>query len=180
MSTVQPTGNLHVSFTADDAELAKDDDLVKKDDGVEVEVATQPSEEATEVEIEAPRGEEDPLEVLRKQFDDIKAQKEEADRRAFEAARVARENEAKLQQHQVAEIGNHKAILEQAYNAEELKIAELQAQICFCSSKWRLRSCCGRSIGDVTLRWRHAPVRYGLSGTRPARKGASAGRPKDE
>ena len=89
---------------------------------LEIELEGQePTKKPAEV-VEKPElADEDPLEVLKKQFDAVKAEKEDADRRAFEAARVAKEHEAR---HAVAEIGSNKALLEQAYSAEELKIAD--------------------------------------------------------
>lgn len=106
---------LRVRYSVDDVEddtnVSKTETNVSPEDEIEIQVAEKHETDS-----------DDPLEALKKQFEDVKAQKEEAERYAFEADRRARESAASLQQHQQSELGNHKAILEQAYNTEELKL----------------------------------------------------------
>jgi hypothetical protein len=106
-----------------------------------VEVSAEPETDPASVTDET---EEDPIEVLKKQFEEVKAEKEAADRRAFEAAQREREHATRLQQqqieaeqrereraelvqqHAVKEFSHHKAVLEQAYALEEKKLGDVK------------------------------------------------------
>lgn len=121
--------NLSVKFSVDDADdLANG--VTQTDGGVEIDLGGQsdaaPLAPAVEITTEPDHEDEgdDPLEVLRRQFDEVKAEREASDRRALELEKANREQQAALAQKTVAELGNQKALLEQAYNVEEHKLSD--------------------------------------------------------
>lgn len=105
------------------------------DDEIEV---VESREEAVEASSEAQDGDkkpesepivvenegEDPLEALRRQLEEVQAERDAEKRRAQEFENRSRQQQEALQRSQVNEIGHHKAVLEQAYAAEELKLRE--------------------------------------------------------
>jgi hypothetical protein len=118
-------GNLSVKFNVNDV---VDEGVALVADGVEVDIEGQSDATAPQtVEVVTEEHEdegESPIEALKKQFDEVKSAREASDRRALELERANRESQAALAQRAATEIGNQKALLEQAYNVEELKLAD--------------------------------------------------------
>ena len=125
-SEVEARQNLSVSFSVDDTldedeNLAPTEVVIEEDDKPEVQdEEIQPVTEVDEPEDDG----EDPLEALKRQFANVRAEKEAAERRAREHEQRAKENEQRLYQQQFSELGSHKAVLEQAYTTEEMKLSD--------------------------------------------------------
>ncbi len=113
------------------------DDPEEQEDGIIVETGDKepsspsggPSEESSPSAKEPEA--DDPIDVLKRQFAELQAEKEAEERRRLDAERRALElhaqtrNQAELlDRHAVAEIAHHKSVLEQAYAAEDLKAKE--------------------------------------------------------
>jgi len=97
--------------------------------GVEVELEDANQEElAPEKPSSTPaiqdKGEDEPLEVLKRQFQEAQAERDAERKRAEAAEARAREQESQLGRHATNELSNHKAVLEQAYSTEELKVKD--------------------------------------------------------
>jgi hypothetical protein len=93
-----------------------------KTDDLDIEILNQPPEAATTT-LPEPENDE-PLEVLKRQFQELEAERDRERTRAAELETRNREHEAKLQQHSISEFSNQKAVLEQAYTVEELKLKD--------------------------------------------------------
>lgn len=90
-----------------------------KIDGLPDEAQAEP-----DIKIAETDNDETPIDVLRRNLEEVKAEKEAADRRAFEAERARQHAAAQVQQLSYSELINHKAVLEQAYSAEEIRLAD--------------------------------------------------------
>ena len=66
----------------------------------------------------------EPIEVLKRQFQELEAERDRERHRASDLEARNREHEATISQRAGSELANHKAVLEQAYAAEELKKAD--------------------------------------------------------
>jgi hypothetical protein len=99
----------------------------------------EPEEDATVIELEDDTGhagapaeahpepqedDDEPLAVLKRQFDELQIERDAQARRAAELEVRNREHEATLAKRDGSELENHKAVLSQAYNTEELKKAD--------------------------------------------------------
>jgi len=98
----------------------------------------EPEEDATVIELEddteaaraqpearpEPQEDDEPLAVLKRQFDELQIERDTQARRASELEVRNREHEATLAQRESSELENQKAVLSQAYNTEELKKAD--------------------------------------------------------
>ncbi len=104
-----------------------DDQDADQGTGIEIEVVDRPVEPVSTSPVVEDSGD-DPLEVLKKQFDEVKSAREASDRRALELEKANREHQAELARKSASEIGGQKAVLEQTYNAEELKLANVKRE----------------------------------------------------
>lgn len=75
---------------------------------------------------------EDPLELLKTQVESLRASNEAAERRAAELEARTREHEKKLEASAATELAQHKAVIEQAYQNEEMKLRQAQARYTAC------------------------------------------------
>src|SRR5208337_979320 len=104
--------------------MQMDDDPAEDPDAIHIEVdsfgvpigdETRPATKAATVEPD----EDEPLEVLKRQFQELETERNHERQRAADLEARNREHEATIAQRAGSELANQKAVLEQAYRTEE-------------------------------------------------------------